>query len=111
MHRRDFMQQSVVAGAAAASQFAVSASVRQAMASPLNAPRIRVGLIGCGSVSGPYLAQLSECPFVEVVSVCDIKPQRARRRAKEFEVAHHYPHIDQRHSPHPWDSQTPYSLF
>jgi len=57
--------------------------------------RIRVGLIGCGSVSGVYLPHLSKCPYAEVVSTCDIIPERAARRAKEFNVPNHYPHIDQ----------------
>jgi predicted dehydrogenase len=37
---------------------------------------------------------LKKSPFVEVVSLCDIKPERAKRRAEQFNVAHHYPHID-----------------
>lgn len=48
----------------------------------------RVALIGCGSVSGPYLASLSACPFADVVSVADIRPERARARAAEFDVVH-----------------------
>jgi predicted dehydrogenase len=57
--------------------------------------RIRVGLIGCGSVSGQYLPNLAKCPYAEVVSVCDIIPERAEKRAREFGVQNHYPHIDQ----------------
>jgi predicted dehydrogenase len=30
-----------------------------------------------------------------VVSLCDIRPERARNQAEKFNVAHHYPHIDQ----------------
>lgn len=56
--------------------------------------RIRVGVIGCGSVSGQYLPHLSKSPYAEVVSVCDIIPERARSRAAEFNVPNHYPHID-----------------
>lgn len=58
------------------------------------ARRIRTGVIGCGSVSNAYLPTLKECPFVEVVSLCDIKPERARRQAERFKVAHHYPHLE-----------------
>ena len=57
--------------------------------------RTRVGVIGCGSVSGVYLPHLAACPFVELVSVCDIRPERAEARGKHFKVAHRYPHIDQ----------------
>ena len=37
---------------------------------------------------------LTKCPFAEVVSVCDIRPERAERRAKEFNITHHYPNIE-----------------
>ena len=57
--------------------------------------RIRVGIIGCGSVSGVYLPHLVNCPYADVVSTCDIIPERAERRAKEHNIANHYPHIDQ----------------
>jgi predicted dehydrogenase len=56
--------------------------------------RIRTGVIGCGSVSNAYLPTLKACPFVELVSLCDIKPERARRQAERFQVAHHYPHLE-----------------
>ena len=59
------------------------------------APRkVRVGVIGCGSVSRMYLPNLSACPFVELVSTCDIIPERAERAAAKFKVPNHYPHID-----------------
>lgn len=54
------------------------------------AKRIRAGVIGCGSVSGSYLPVLAECPFVEVVSLCDMRPERADRRGEEFGVARRY---------------------
>ncbi len=57
--------------------------------------RIRTGLIGCGSVSNAYLPVITKSPFIEVVSLCDIKPERAQRQAERFKIAHHYPHIDQ----------------
>jgi predicted dehydrogenase len=52
-------------------------------------------VIGCGSVSHSYLPTLVESPHVEVVSLCDIRPERARDQAERFGVAHHYPHIDE----------------
>lgn len=60
----------------------------------LNEKKIKVGVIGCGSVSGMYLPHLSKSPFVEIVSVCDIKPERAKKRAEEFKIARHYPNIE-----------------
>ncbi len=57
--------------------------------------KLRIGVIGCGSVSGMYLPHLTKSPFVEVVSVCDIKPERAKARAAEFKVPNYYGHIDE----------------
>jgi predicted dehydrogenase len=57
--------------------------------------KIKVGIIGCGSVSEHYLKHLSKSPHAEMVSVCDIKPERARKRAGEYGLADWYPHIDQ----------------
>src|ERR1051325_3680328 len=84
--RRDFSKTTLLAGAAVA-----SGAVAVAAESP---KRIRTGVIGCGSVSNSYLPVLSQCPYVELVSLCDIRPERARKQAEKFKVAHHYPHID-----------------
>lgn len=59
------------------------------------AKKIRIGLIGCGSVSGVYLPHLKECPYAEVVSTCDIIYERAQKRASEYNIPNSYPHIDQ----------------
>lgn len=56
--------------------------------------RIRTAVIGCGSVSNQYLPVLQRCPFVELVSVCDIRPERARRQSEAYRVPNHYPHIE-----------------
>ncbi|HAV63566.1 MAG TPA: gfo/Idh/MocA family oxidoreductase, partial [Verrucomicrobiales bacterium] len=56
--------------------------------------RIRTGVIGCGSVSNAYLPVLTQSPFVEVVSLCDIRPERARKQGAAYKVANTYPHID-----------------
>lgn len=60
-----------------------------------NEMKIKIGLIGCGSVSGMYLPHLSKSNYVEIVSVCDIIPERASRAAKNFKVPNQYTHIDQ----------------
>ncbi len=65
--------------------------------------RIKIGLIGCGSVSGMYLPHLSKSEFVELVSVCDIKPERAKAAAEKYNVPNHYPHIDQLLAGAPFD--------
>jgi predicted dehydrogenase len=88
MNRRDFANSSLLAGAALVS----GASGVLGAAPPER--RIRTGVIGCGSVSNAYLPVLISSPFVEVVSLCDIKPLRAKRQAERFKIAHRYPHID-----------------
>ena len=57
--------------------------------------KTKVGVIGCGSVSRPYLSHLARSPLVELVSVCDILPERARQAADRHRIPHHYPHVDQ----------------
>ncbi len=95
MDRRGFMQRGVMAGmAAAVGPFIATGSSRSSSAQDSGARRIRVGVIGCGSVSGSYLPALKQSPYVEVVSLCDIKPERAKQRAEQFQVANPYPHID-----------------
>lgn len=87
LSRREFTKATLLAGAAvAAGPLAVSAA---------DSPRrIRTGVIGCGSVSNAYLPVLTKSPFVEVVSLCDIKPERAKRQAERFKVANTYPNIE-----------------
>jgi predicted dehydrogenase len=87
LNRREFTKTALAAGAA------VAAGAAGAFAAE-PAKRIRTGVIGCGSVSGSYLPVLTKSPFVEVVSLCDIKPERARKQAEKFKIAHHYPNID-----------------
>ena len=94
LNRRDFTRTTLLAGAAVASGALTAAEP---------AKRIRTGVIGCGSVSGSYLPVLTKCPFVEVVSVCDIRPERARKRAETFKVPHQYPHIDAMLAGEPFD--------
>jgi predicted dehydrogenase len=56
--------------------------------------KIKVAVIGCGSVSGQYFPHLSKCPYVELVSACDIIPERAKAAAEKYNVPNWYPHID-----------------
>ena len=91
--RRNFMERTVATGAALAfSQ--VSRAEPTAAASDEHAhKRVRVGVIGCGSVSHRYLPHLTACPHAQLVSTCDIIPERAAEQAKRFKVPNHYPHI------------------
>ena len=92
--RRDFTCTALLVGAAAATGALAAEPVPR---------RIRTGVIGCGSVSHSYLPVLTTSPFVEVVSVCDIKPERARKQGEKFRIAHTYPHIDAMLAGEPFD--------
>lgn len=88
LNRREFAKSTLMAGVTlAAGAFEVGGA-------EASTRRIRTGVIGCGSVSNAYLPVLTKCPYAEVVSVCDIKPERAQRQAERFKIAHHYPHIE-----------------
>jgi predicted dehydrogenase len=50
--------------------------------------RVRTGIIRCGSVSHAYLPILVGSRLIELVSLCDIRPERARRQAERFNVPH-----------------------
>jgi predicted dehydrogenase len=93
LDRRHFLGQAVGAGAALTLGGLAGPQASVAAGKEGSQRRIRVAVIGCGSVSGAYLPQLTKCPFAEVVSTCDIIPERAERRAKEFNVPNHFPHI------------------
>jgi predicted dehydrogenase len=57
--------------------------------------KLRVAVIGCGSVSNRYLPQLQSSSLIEVVSLCDIKYERALAQNKQYNVkAAAYPNID-----------------
>ena len=96
MNRRDFTKTTLVAGAAVA-----STGVRVLAAD--SPRRIRTGVIGCGSVSNSYLPALTKSPYVEVVSLCDIRYERAQKQGTKFNVAKTYPHIDAMLAGEPFD--------
>ncbi|MBC7848359.1 MAG: Gfo/Idh/MocA family oxidoreductase [Chitinophagaceae bacterium] len=96
LSRSEFLRQTALAGAGLLlSSLKTFADTEQR--------KIRVAIIGCGSVSGQYFPHLSKSPFVEIVSCCDIIHQRAIDRAKEFKVPNHYPHIDKLLAGAPFD--------
>jgi len=90
LSRREFTQTALLTAGAVALGAAAPA-LSAAGAAPR---RIRTAVIGCGSVSNQYLPVLKRCPFVELVSVCDIRPERARKQAEAYGVPNHYPHIE-----------------
>src|SRR5438445_2113351 len=91
INRRGFVETSL--SVAAAATLAAGGVLAQA-AKEAKPKRTRVGVIGCGSVSHVYLPHLSASPYVELVSACDIKPERAERQAARFKIPHHYPNIE-----------------
>lgn len=89
MTRQRFLERMGVIGAASIlSPF--MASVGEAGV----AAKVKVAIIGCGSVSTQYLPHLSKSEHVELVSTCDIIPERAAAAAKKYGIANHYPSIE-----------------
>ena len=97
VRRREFLRQA----ASASALVLVSPSFLPA-ALPLDR-RIRVGVIGCGSVSGMYLPHLAKSPHVEVVSLCDRRPDRAASRGDEFRIAARYDSLETMLAGEPFD--------
>jgi len=87
--RQEFLQRTAMAGAA------VLLSSLEALALETKDKKLRVALIGCGSVSNRYIPHLQTSSLVEIVSLCDIKYDRAVGQNKQYNVnAATYPHID-----------------
>jgi predicted dehydrogenase len=87
--RQKFLQQTAIAGAA------VLLSSLENFALTKADKKLRIAIIGCGSVSNRYLPQLQSSKLIEVVSLCDIKYERAVAQNKQYTVnAKTYPHID-----------------
>ena len=95
--RKEFLEKTSTAAAA------VLMSSLTSLANDAPQGKIKVGVIGCGSVSNKYLPHLSKSPFVQLVSTCDIRYERAKEQARKFNVPNHYPHIDQMLAGAPFD--------
>ena len=48
--------------------------------------KIRVAIIGCGSVSNRYIPHLQSSPSIEIVSLCDIRHERAVAQNEQYKV-------------------------
>ncbi len=48
--------------------------------------RVKVGVIGCGTISRVYLQNAATFPLLEVVAVADLVPERAAARAEQFGI-------------------------
>ncbi len=87
--RRKFLEMTASAGAA------VLLSSLESIAENAPGKKLKIGLIGCGSVSNRYIPHIQTSPLLEIVSLCDIKPQRAIDQNKQYNVgAQTYPNID-----------------
>lgn len=66
--------------------------------------KLRVAVIGCGSVSNRYIPHLQTSKMIEIVSLCDIKPERAINQNKQYNVgAKTYSNIDEMLAGVPFD--------
>ena len=77
-NRRVFIKRSAGVGTVAALN---SLPIGQTAAAEPSGKKTKVGVIGCGSVANKYLPHLKSSPFVELVSTCDIIPQRSKKAA------------------------------
>ncbi len=46
--------------------------------------KLRVGLIGCGGISGAHLPHLTQSDDVEIVGFCDVVVERAEKKAAKY---------------------------
>ena len=87
--RSQFLKYTAMAGAASL------LSSTESMALLLPQKKLRIALIGCGSVSNRYIPHLQTSALIEIVSLCDIKYERAQQQNEKYKVnAATYPHID-----------------
>lgn len=87
--RQEFLKMTAAAGAA------MLLSSLESFAKETKASKLRVAVIGCGSVSNRYIPHLQSSPLIDVVSLCDIKYERAVAQNKQYNVnAETYPNID-----------------
>ena len=96
--RQKFLQYTASAGAA------VLLSSLEGFAMEKPEKKLRVAIIGCGSVSNRYIPHLQTSSLIEIVSLCDIKYERAVAQNKQYNVnAATYPHIDKMLAGVPFD--------
>lgn len=90
MDRKAFLQNMTAASAA------VLLSSLEGLAAEWPDRKLRVGIIGCGSVSNRYIPHLQSSKLIDIVSLCDIKPERAKAQNEQYKVgAATYSHIDE----------------
>jgi predicted dehydrogenase len=80
MSRSQFLTFAASAGAAS-----LLASL-ESLAAVAEIKKIRVAIIGCGSVSNRYIPHLQSSPSIEIVSLCDIRHERAVAQNEQYKV-------------------------
>ena len=79
----------------AAAGAAVLFSSLESIAMETTEKKLKIAIIGCGSVSNRYIPHLQTSALLEIVSLCDIKPERAVAQNKLYKVnAQTYPNIN-----------------
>src|SRR4051812_2432970 len=69
-----------------ASPEALSSARRGSRISWCPMDKVRIGVIGCGAISGAYLGMAKNFPAVEVAVCADIDLAQAKAKAREFGV-------------------------
>jgi len=80
MSRSQFLTFAASAGAAS-----LLASL-ESLAAVAEIKKIRVAIIGCGSVSNRYIPHLQSSLSIEIVSLCDIRHERAVAQNEQYKV-------------------------
>src|SRR6185437_2079734 len=52
------------------------------------APPVKVGLVGCGTISRIYCQNAQKLDAIEITACADLVPERALARADEFGIPH-----------------------
>jgi predicted dehydrogenase len=95
--RRGFLKTVAVASAVAEAGFAGTAPRAVGR-------KIKVGHIGCGNVAmHAYVPNMAACPYIELVSTCDLIASRAEYIAKKHNIPHVYHNIDEQLAGEPFD--------
>jgi predicted dehydrogenase len=96
--REQFLKQAGLASAA------LLVGSLNSLAAELTEKKLRIAVIGCGSVSNRYIPHLLSSDLLQVVSLCDIKVDRAIAQNKQYNVnAKTYASIDEMLKGEPFD--------
>ncbi len=80
MNRETFLKNSVTAS------LALFMTSLESVALTNQDKKLRVAIIGCGSVSNRYIPHLQTSPLIEIVALCDIIHERAEGQKKQYNV-------------------------